>query len=114
MTEIELKNLIKDQESQTLEFKESTGEKREICETICAFVNSHGGQILVGIKNDGTLSKTTITEKSQTDITDLFINFKPKTTSLISFEIVVLDTFRILVITVKAGSTNKNSYKNTF
>ena len=117
MTEIELKNLIKNQESQTLEFKESTGEKREICETICAFANSEGGQILVGIKNDGSLSKAKITEKSQTDITDLFINFKPKITVLISFEIVPLDTFRILIITVKADSNNTNSYnsyKNTF
>ena len=113
MTEDQLKQLIKTKESQTLEFKESTGEKKEICETICAFVNSDGGIILVGIKNDGSLSKTTITEKSQTDITDLFVSFKPKIASLISFEVILLDDFDILVITVQKSKTNNNFYKNT-
>ena len=113
MTEDQLKQLIKTKESQTLEFKESTGEKKEICETICAFTNSDGGIILVGIKNDGSLSKTTITEKSQTDITDLFVSFKLKTSSLISFEVVLLDGFDILVITVQKSKTNSNFYKNT-
>ena len=113
MTEDQLKQLIKTKESQTLEFKESTGSKKEICETICAFANSDSGIILVGIKNDGSLSKTTITEKSQTDITDLFISFKPKIASLISFEVVLLDGFDILVITVQKSKTNNNFYKNT-
>ena len=114
MTEKQLQNLISQKENQTLEFKESTGEKKEICETICAFANSQGGIILVGVKNNGNLSKAKITEKSQTDISDLFVGFKPPITSLISFE-----TFynfqgqNILIIKVKKANSAKNFYKKT-
>lgn len=114
MTETKLQNLISQKEHQTLEFKESTGEKKEICETICAFANSDGGIILVGVKKDGSLSKAKITEKSQTDITDLFVNFKPKITSLISFEIFPdFDGQNILIITVQKSDSSKNFYQKT-
>jgi ATP-dependent DNA helicase RecG len=114
MTEVELKNLISQKENQTLEFKESTGEKKEICETICAFANSDGGIILIGVKNNGSLSKAKITEKSQTDITDLFVNFKPKITSSISLEIFPnFEGQNILIIMVQKPDSSKNFYKNT-
>jgi ATP-dependent DNA helicase RecG len=106
MTTKELLQLISQKESQVLEFKESTGEKKEICETICAFANVNKGIILVGIKNNGELSKVNITEKSQTDITDCFGKFTPMITSLVSFEIVTLGSFNILVITVQKSNKN--------
>jgi len=41
--------LIKSRESETVEFKKSTGEWKEIIETISAFANKKGGVILVGV-----------------------------------------------------------------
>jgi ATP-dependent DNA helicase RecG len=115
MTEVELKKLISRKEHQTLEFKESTGEKKEICETICAFANSDGGIILVGVKNNGKISKAEITEKSQTDITDLFVNFKPKITSSISFETSPdFDGQNILIIKVEKAKNSNNLQKYDF
>ena len=40
-------------ESETLEFKKSVGEWKEIIETASAFSNTRGGEILVGINNNG-------------------------------------------------------------
>ncbi|MBC7472303.1 MAG: ATP-binding protein [candidate division SR1 bacterium] len=57
MTEQQIQNLIEVNEIQTTEFKKSTGEARQICETICAFANTDGGTILVGINPDRNLSK---------------------------------------------------------
>ena len=47
----ELKN-----ESETLEFKKSVGEWKEIIETASAFSNTRGGEILVGINNSGEVN----------------------------------------------------------
>ena len=41
--------IIKSGESETVEFKKSTGEWKEIIETISAFANKKGGVILVGV-----------------------------------------------------------------
>ncbi|MDE2718768.1 MAG: putative DNA binding domain-containing protein [Chloroflexota bacterium] len=40
-------------ESETLEFKETTGTRREAARTVCAFLNQDGGQVLFGVKRDG-------------------------------------------------------------
>lgn len=44
-----INQMLKHGESETLEFKKSTGEWKEIIETISAFANTRGGVILVGI-----------------------------------------------------------------
>ena len=46
---MKIKELIKIGESETVEFKKSTGEWKEIVETISAFANKKGGVILVGV-----------------------------------------------------------------
>ncbi len=43
--------LIRQGESETLEFKESFG--KDVIESICAFSNSHGGTILIGVSDKG-------------------------------------------------------------
>lgn len=40
-------------ESETLEFKETTGTRREAARTVCAFLNQDGGQVLFGVNRDG-------------------------------------------------------------
>lgn len=39
-------------ESETLEFKETTGTRREAAMTACAFLNRHGGQVLFKLMTD--------------------------------------------------------------
>jgi len=52
--------LIRSGESEAVEFKQSTGELREILETVGAFANTHGGTILVGVTNAGDVVGVTI------------------------------------------------------
>lgn len=47
--------IIKQKESETLEFKSSLGEWKETIETISAFANSKGGRIVVGVSQSGKL-----------------------------------------------------------
>ena len=44
---MDLKKLISKAESESLEFKKSTGEWKEIIETISAFSNTKGGRVII-------------------------------------------------------------------
>ena len=49
----DLKKLLAKGESETLEYKRSTGELREAMQTLCAFANRAGGKVVIGVKPDG-------------------------------------------------------------
>ena len=44
--------ILRTGESEKVEFKESFG--REALETLCAFANTKGGMLLIGVKDNGT------------------------------------------------------------
>ncbi len=48
-------NLIKKGESQTIEFKQSFADREKILKTICAFANTNGGKVFVGISDEGKI-----------------------------------------------------------
>ena len=52
---MDLKKLISKAESEIVEFKKSTGESKEIIETISAFSNTKGGKIIIGVSKSGKL-----------------------------------------------------------
>lgn len=49
---VELLQILKEGESTIIEFKEALN-KDNVNKTICAFTNTKGGKILIGVKNDG-------------------------------------------------------------
>lgn len=49
----EIAALVATGESETLEFKETTGMRRQAVQTVCAFLNRRGGQVLFGVMPDG-------------------------------------------------------------
>lgn len=49
---VELLTILKDGESSTVEFKEAL--TANISKPVCAFANTKGGKILIGVKDDGT------------------------------------------------------------
>ena len=55
MTAEEVIGLIAQGESQRLEFKSSFGEQNKAIETLCAFANSEGGKVFLGITDDGSI-----------------------------------------------------------
>ncbi|MGY0288804.1 MAG: RNA-binding domain-containing protein [Candidatus Methanodesulfokora washburnensis] len=59
-----IKKIIAEGESEGLEFKRSLSELKEILETVCAFANSHGGTVLVGIDDDGSILGVKISNKT--------------------------------------------------
>ena len=55
MTLDELKQLVAGGESETVEFKTSTGQRTRIAETVCAMLNGSGGFVIIGVNDRGQL-----------------------------------------------------------
>ena len=55
MTPNEITDLAAQGESETLEFKKSTGERVEAAKTACAMLNHRGGIVLIGVTREGNV-----------------------------------------------------------
>jgi ATP-dependent DNA helicase RecG len=76
---MQLFEFIKSGESETLEFKKSTGEWKEIIETVSAFANTKGGIILVGVSNEGNIFGVSLGKGTIEDLTNKIVtNTEPK------------------------------------
>jgi len=72
-------NLISKGESETLEFKKSTGLMREGIETVCAFANHRGGYLLFGVNDDGAILGQQVTDDTIKNIANAVkLNTDPK------------------------------------
>jgi len=71
---MKIKELIKIGESETVEFKKSTGEWKEIVETISAFANTKGGVILVGVDEKKEICGVSIGKGTIEDLTNKILN----------------------------------------
>ena len=56
MTLEELNALVASGESETLEVKETTGQRGDACETLCAFLNKDGGMVVFGVGKKGNVA----------------------------------------------------------
>lgn len=72
-----VKQLITEGESTELEFKTSTSKLKSACETLCAFVNTRGGVVLIGVKDDGTIIGQHVTDETRLEISNLITKFEP-------------------------------------
>lgn len=69
MNETELNKLIKEGESERLEFKRSTGQRTEAAKTVCAMLNGAGGMILFGVTDGGEPVGQQVSTRTLADIT---------------------------------------------
>ena len=67
-------------ETETLEFKKSTGELKEAVQSICAILNKHQhGELYFGVKPNGTVIGQVVTEESLREVSQKIKNFiEPK------------------------------------
>ena len=57
MTKERIDNLLRVGEGLTVEYKRCSGKvESDVFESICAFLNRFGGDVLLGVENDGTVS----------------------------------------------------------
>lgn len=73
----ELKEIIARNEGETIEFKESTGQRVDACESLCAFLNRDGGVVVFGVSRKGKLTGQLVADTTKRDLFEAFQKFEP-------------------------------------
>lgn len=99
----DIETLIKQGESETLEFKKTTSEWKEIIKTVSAFSNTKDGIILVGVNNNGIvqyikIGKDTIENLTNKIIQNTDLKILPK------IKVQNINNSNIIIINIKESS----------
>lgn len=73
----EIEKLIVGGESETLEFKKSTGQLSEAARTLCAFLNASGGTVLIGVSPQGKVVGQQVSDSTQQSLAEAIRKFEP-------------------------------------
>src|SRR6476620_7183501 len=73
----ELQKLVEKGESESLEFKKTTGQRSEAAKTVCAMLNGIGGFVLFGVSDRGEIAGQQVTAKTLEDIAQELRKIEP-------------------------------------
>jgi ATP-dependent DNA helicase RecG len=97
----QLKSLITLGESETLEFKTSTGQLKSACETLCGFLNAKGGIVLIGVGNKGQIIGQQISDNTHQEIANELRKIEPA--AHIAVDYVKVDDKQVIIMQAPAG-----------
>lgn len=98
----DLKALIEQKESQTLEFKKSTSLLKTVFQTVCGFLNGSGGTVLIGVTDRGKIIGQEVSDSTKKEIAREISKFEPPIQVLITY-VPVDHGKEVIVLTVKKG-----------
>jgi len=103
-----LRRLLKDGENINVEFKESKNKlNKDIFETVCAFLNRNGGELLLGVRDDGNVvgvEEEYISKLRKDFVTSMNNTQKISPTFYLSIEEIEIDGKKILYVYVPESS----------
>ena len=102
MSAEEIKNLIAQGESETLEFKKSTAEIESAFKTVCAFLNGNGGIVVIGVNDSRKIVGLDVGDSMRKSIASHEVKIEPPIKLDISYPEV--DSKTIVLIKVNAGN----------
>ncbi|WP_162927175.1 RNA-binding domain-containing protein [Flavobacterium anhuiense] len=110
-SELLIKDLLKQEENEQLEFKEVV-RKDAIGKTICGFLNNNGGQLLIGVTNNKEIRGVDDADKICTDI-ELYLleEIVPEAPVMVSVEI--YKDKKLLLLKVWEGSKQPYIFKGS-
>jgi ATP-dependent DNA helicase RecG len=73
----QLEELVARGESDTLEFKKSTGERDAAMRTLCGMLNGSGGRVLIGVTEAGKIRGQTISDATLKELAQAYVQFEP-------------------------------------
>lgn len=74
----DIKELIAGQETETVEFKETTGQLDRALETLCAFLNAKGGTVVFGVTDKGVMPGQEVSDSTKRNIAEAIGRFEPQ------------------------------------
>lgn len=86
-------------ESETLEFKTTTGSRREAAGTVCAMLNQRGGHVVFGVRPEGDVVGQKVSERTIEQVSAEIRRIEPPAFPLVE-RIRMEDDLDIIVIGV--------------
>ncbi len=110
MTLQHISTLAASGESETLEFKETTGTRREATMTVCAFLNQGSGQVLFGVTPTGAVIGQQVSERTIEQLSAELERIDPP--AFPTVERVPVDGGReVIVVSMGQGASRPYSYR---
>ena len=97
-------------ESETLELKKTTGERREAVKTICAMLNHRGGRVIFGVDPSGRLLGQMVSDRTIEEVAQELGEIEPPVFPSIE-RVTFTEGFQLLVVTAQPGSGQPYSYR---
>lgn len=110
MTPEQIKAWATSGESETLEFKRTTGERREAVRTLCAMLNNRGGRVLFGVEADGRVTGQQVSDHTIEEIAQEIKELDPPAFPTID-RVDVGGGREVVVISVTVGHNGPYSYR---
>ena len=111
MTLAQIKALVASGESETLEFKATTGTRREATATICAMLNQRGGHVLFGVTPQGAIFGQSIGDRTIEDLSAEIQRIDPPAFPEIE-RVQVSGNQEVIAVRVIPGSSPPYQYRN--
>jgi ATP-dependent DNA helicase RecG len=98
----QIKELVKQGESHTLEFKTSLTQLKGSFESLCGFLNGHGGTVLIGVTDSGKIVGQSVTNETKIEIANEISKFEPPVNVSVNY-IPVDDKKVVIVLTAESS-----------
>jgi ATP-dependent DNA helicase RecG len=106
----EIESWVRSGESENIEFKRTTGERREAVRTVCAMLNHRGGRVIFGVEPDGRIVGQMVSDRTVEEVAHELGEIEPPVFP--SIERADLAGGRqLLVIAVQTGSAQPYTYR---
>jgi ATP-dependent DNA helicase RecG len=106
----QLKSLVTQGESEILEFKRTTRERREAMHTLCAMLNHRGGRVLFGVEPSGSIIGQQVSDHTIEEVAQEIQQIEPTIFPQID-RIDVKPGYQVLSVYVTTGPNVPYSYK---
>jgi ATP-dependent DNA helicase RecG len=97
-------------ESETLELKRTTGERREAARTLCAMLNHRGGRVLFGVEADGRVIGQQVSDHTIEEVAQELRAIDPPAFPTID-RVPLSNGREILAVSVSTGQNRPYSYR---
>lgn len=106
----QLEEWVRAGESETLEFKRSTGERRAGTQTLCGMLNHRGGRVVFGVEPDGRIPGQMVADHTIEEVAQELREIDPPVFPTIE-RVDVAAGRQALVVSVSQGPNRPYSYK---
>lgn len=106
----DIRRLVAAGESEEVEFKSTTGTRREAAMTICAMLNQQGGQVLFGVTPEGRIVGQQLRERSIEEVSAELARIDPPAFPTIQ-RVPAADDQEVVVVSVSRGPAGPYMYR---